>query len=67
MIDVIMKHLGTIMMLIEGLTIICMIAVGWKVYKIDNFKNKYIFFLIFFINLSLWIDFIDWIFLICGV
>ena len=50
----------------EGLIIICMTVVGWKVYKIDKFKNKFIFFLILFINLSLYTDFMDWLLLAQG-
>ena len=49
------------MMAIEGLTIICMLVVGMKVYMIDKFKNKYIFFLLLFLNLSIYSDFSDWV------
>lgn len=55
------------MMIMEGLMIICMAVVGWKVYMIDKFKNKFIFFLIVFLNLSLYTDFIDWLLLEYGV
>lgn len=55
-----MKTAST-MMAIEGLTIICMLVVGMKVYKIDKFKNKYIFFLLLFLNLSIYSDFADWV------
>ena len=67
MVNVISRSItSTIMMSMEGLTIICMMVVGWKVYKIDKFKNKYIFFLILLLNLSLFSDFIDWLVIING-
>ena len=49
------------MMAIEGFSIICMLVVGYEVYKLDKFKNKYIFFLLLCLNLSLYSDFTLWI------
>ena len=56
-------HIGPSMMIMEGSIILLMMVVGWKVYKIDKFKNKNIFFLILFLKLSLYSDFANWMLL----
>ena len=50
-----------IMMIIDIIMLTCMGIVVRKVYKIDRFKNKFIFSLILSIILSLTCDFTNWV------
>ena len=52
---------SSIMMVIDVIMLICMGVVVRKVYKIDRFKNKFIFSLILSIILTLICDFANWL------